>query len=181
MNTPSWGEPIDAVDREILNQLRAALDAADPPPADLDEKVQFALAVGSLREDIGTFERLDGELADTDLDYELMLLTERSSELAGTRGSSTTYTLTFTADGVEMMLRGTRSDDGDSARIDGWIVPPAPSEVRATRADDGRSWNAQVDVRGRFEFAALPPGLYRVWLVSNDADTKAFGTPTFEI
>ena len=44
--------------------------------------------------------------SDTDLDMELMLLVERTEELAGARGASTTaYTLRFAHDGVDLLLR----------------------------------------------------------------------------
>lgn len=182
MTAPSHREPLDAVDLEILETLRAALDAADPPPPDLDERVQFALTMQALRAEVTERERIPEDLADANLDYELMLLIERSSELAGTRGATTEFTLTFTAEGLDLMVRGSASRDDDTRRLDGWIVPPAPATVRATSVGaDPRSWEAPIDERGRFEFAQLPPGLYRLWLVSHEDDARAFGTPTFEI
>lgn len=182
MTRPSYGEPLDAVDLEILEALRVTLERADPPPPDLDDRVQFALTMQALRAEVAELERLPGELASADLDIELMLLIERSNELAGTRGTTTSFTLTFTADGLDLMVRGSSSGDDDTRRLDGWIVPPAPATIRATRVTDSkRSWETSIDERGRFEFVELPPGLYRLWLVSREDETRAFGTPTFEI
>ncbi len=158
----------------VFDELEAMWTHRDPMPTGLVERMQAVAAA-------------EATLADTDLDYELMLLIERSTELAGTRGAATTaYTLTFTADGLDLMVRvGGARDDG-TTRLDGWIVPPAPATVRATQVQDAadgepRSWEAEIDERGRFEFAALPPGLYRLWLDARDDDAKAFGTPAFEI
>ena len=75
--------------------------------------------------------------SDTDLDIELMLLVERTEELAGARGASTTaYTLRFAHDGVDLLLRV--STDGAASRIDGWVVPPSPVTVTVQR-DDGHA------------------------------------------
>ena len=65
-------------------------------------------------------------------------------------------------------------------------MPPATITVRATRIDnagsgEGQSCETQVDDRGRFEFAELPAGLYRLWLTPADVDAKPFATPAFEI
>ena len=73
--------------------------------------------------------------SDTDLDIELMLLVERTEELAGARGGSTTaYTLRFAHDGVDLLLRV--SGDGATSRVDGWVVPPSPINVTVLRDAD---------------------------------------------
>jgi hypothetical protein len=123
----------------------------------------------------------EAALADTDLDYELMLLVGRSTELAGTRGGSA-YTLRFTADGLDLLVRVAPNDGG--TRVDGWIVPPVPVTVQAAQVDGERTWDTEVGLEGRFEFAELPNGLYRLWLNptdSTDEGLKPFGTPAFEI
>jgi hypothetical protein len=154
----------------VFDELEAMWTRHDPMPEGLVERMQAVAAA-------------EVALADTDLDYELMLLIERSTELAGTRGTAATaYTLTFTAEGLDLMVRVSGARDDGTTRLDGWIVPPAPATVRATRiSGDERSWEAEIDERGRFEFGELPAGLYRLWLASRDDDAKAFGTPAFEI
>jgi hypothetical protein len=159
----------------VFDDLEVMWTRRDPMPEGLVERMQAVAAA-------------EVALADTDLDYELMLLIERSTELAGTRGAATTaYTLTFTAEGLDLMVRVSGARDDGTTRIDGWIVPPAPATVRATQVGsdhpsaEPRSWEVGIDERGRFEFVELPPGLYRLWLASRDDDAKAFGTPAFEI
>ena len=116
------------------------------------------------------------------LDVELMLLVERTDELAGARGGAgTAYTLRFAHDGVDLLLRV--SSDGDSSRIDGWVVPPAPIAVVVQR-DVGAGWtdHTTVDIgdAGRFELPGLHPGMLRLRLEPADGSTS-FLTPAFEI
>src|ERR671931_237802 len=40
--------PLDDSDAAILAELAAAYSLADPPPADLDERVRFAIALGDI-------------------------------------------------------------------------------------------------------------------------------------
>lgn len=152
---------------EIFDSLETMWSERDPVPEGLIARMR-AVAVA------------EATLASLDLDYELMLLIERSTELAGTRGAGTAYTLTFTADGLDLMVR---AGGGDGlARLDGWIVPPAPVTVRATRVGGAeRSWEVEVDPQGRFEIVGLPRGLYRLWLTPAEGDARPFGTPAFEI
>ena len=92
-----------------------------------------------------------------------MQLVERSMELAGVRGVSTAYSLRFAYDGVQLLLRV--DGDGDGARVDGWLAPPAPMTVRAiAMRGDSREWDVDVSERGRFEFSGLTPGLFRLRL-----------------
>jgi hypothetical protein len=120
--------------------------------------------------------------SDTDLDIELMLLVERTEELAGARGASTTaYTLRFAHGGVDLLLRV--STDGASSRIDGWVVPPSPVAVTVQRdIDTGWTDDATLEVpaTGRFELPDLIPGMLRLRLEPVDGSTS-FMTPAFEI
>lgn len=151
----------------IFDDLELMWSDQDPVPEGLVQRMQAVAAA-------------EAALRDTDLDYELMLLIERSTELAGTRGSSA-YTLRFGVEDLDLLVR-VGGGVGPVSRLDGWIVPPAPVTVRATRIDDGEdSWEVAVDDRGRFEFPELPVGLYRLWLTATGEDAKAFGTPAFEI
>lgn len=155
---------------EIFGALEELWTQRDPMPDGLVERMQALV-------------HAEVALADTDLDYELMLLIERTAELAGTRSAGTAYTLRFGGDNLDLLVRAGGGNGGPTTRLDGWVVPPASITVRATRIDQGaeQSWETEVDDRGRFEFPDLPVGLYRLWLTPADEAAKPFGTPAFEI
>ena len=154
-------------DDDLLTGIRAHWEARDPVPESLVARLQTAAALAA---------------SDTDLDIELMMLVERSEELAGARGVSTTaYTLRFAHDGVDLLLR--ISSDLRSARIDGWVVPPSPVTVTVQRDTDiGWADDAVLEVSGtgRFELPDLSPGMLRLRLEPSDGSTP-FMTPAFEI
>lgn len=151
----------------LLAVVRQAWEQRDPVPKGLIARMQAVAAA----EDV---------LAGADLDYELMLLVERSGELAGARGA-TTYTLRFSTDDVDLLLRAVPDLDGGS-RLDGWVAPATPMGVRAVQVPDtGEAWEAHAGVDGRFELVGLPAGMYRLFLTPDDDGLTPFGTPAFEI
>jgi hypothetical protein len=114
------------------------------------------------------------------LDIELMTLLEQSSALAGTRAEATTrsvYTLRFVHGQVDLLLRV--APEGETSRIDGWLVPPEPITIRVVH-DDGTVLAALVTDAGRFDIPEVPPGLVRLRLEPHD-DRPPFVTPSFEI
>jgi hypothetical protein len=151
-------------DEELYEVVRTVWEQRDPVPAGLVARLQEAAA-----------------LADADLDVELLLLVERTEELAGTRGTAAAYTLRFAHAGLDLLLR---VSTGEAPRIDGWVVPPTPITVRVQR--DGAADNpsdspvAEVGAAGRFELLDLAPGLLRLRLEPHDGSTP-FLTPAFEI
>lgn len=157
----------------VLGDLAAMWDAVDPVPPALVERMQ-------------TVATAEAVLVTSDLDYELMLLVERSFELVGARGSGA-YTLRFAYDDVDLLVRAAGSNGVPPTRLDGWIVPPGQITVRAQllggEEAPGRGESERetiVDGNGRFEFADLPTGMVRLWLLPADG-TKPFATPVFEI
>jgi hypothetical protein len=153
----------------LLKIVRQVWEERDPMPEGLVERMQAVTQTEAI-------------LADTDLDYELLVLVERSAELAGARGTAA-YTLRFAHGQTEVLLRAVGNESG-GARLDGWIAPAVAMRVRANEVTDhgeGRSWETETDGHGRFEFADLPTGLFRLWLTPMDSDAVAFGTPAFEI
>lgn len=151
----------------LLDLVREAWETRDPVPPGLVQRMQVVA-------------QAEAVLADTDLDYELLLLVERSSELTGARGTAA-YTLRFAGDDLDLLLRAVPADDG-TARLDGWVAPATPSSVRVVAVPDtGHSWEVVADERGRFELTGLAPGMYRVFLTPDDPAVRAFGTPAFEI
>ena len=140
------------------------LGVQDPVPDGMVARLQTAAALAA---------------SDTDLDMELMLLVERTEELAGARGASTTaYTLRFAHDGVDLLLRV--SVDGDASRIDGWVVPPSPITVTVLRDAD-----ALATRRGRRHrpLRAPRPAPRDVAAPARAGTTSStpFVTPAFEI
>ena len=153
----------ELADDDLLAGIRTYWEATDPVPDGMVARLQTAAALAA---------------SDTDLDIELMLLVERTEELAGARGSSTTaYTLRFAHDGVDLLLRV--STDGTHPRIDGWVVPPSPVVVTVLRDDDTLA-TLDVGDAGRFELPDLTPGMLRLRLEPVDGSTP-FMTPAFEI
>lgn len=148
---------------DLLEVVRKVWTEQDPVPDGLVSRMQAAAA-----------------MAGSDLDVELMLLVERSTELVGARGSATTsYTLRFVHGDTDLLLRV--AVDGDESRVDGWIVPPEAMTVRAISDAGSPVATAVVSDKGRFELTGLPTGLLRLRLEPHDPDRPAFATPTFEI
>jgi hypothetical protein len=146
---------------DLLNIVRDVWEQHDPTPDHLVAAMRAAAAA-----------------ADSDLDLELMELVERSTELAGARGS-TSYTLRFVHGDTDLLLR-VAVDNGRS-RVDGWIVPAEPMTIRALPGQDPSAQEAVVSETGRFELTDLPVGLIRLRLEPHDTARPAFATPTFEI
>ena len=145
----------------LLAIVRDVWDRHDPVPAGLVTSMQAAAAIAA-----------------SDLDIELMELVERSSELAGARGT-TAYTLRFVHGDTDLLLR--IAVDGDRSRVDGWIVPAEPMTIRALPGDSPSAHDAVTTESGRFELTDLPVGLLRLRLEPHDTSRPAFATPTFEI
>jgi hypothetical protein len=150
----------------LLGVVRQAWTTLDPVPDDLVAKMQAVVASETM----------------TDLDYELLVLVERSRELAGTRGGSA-YTLQFAHGDVALLVRAAGAEEGAATgRLDGWLAPAVAMTVRASRVGgEGGDWDVEADHRGRFEFKNLPSGLFRLWLTPRDAGARPFGTPAFEL
>ena len=115
-------ERIDAVDERILSELAVLYDTVDPVPADLVERIGFALAVAELEADIA----------------ELTL-----GDLVGAR-SEETDTVTFTSGSLSLMV--TTVVSAHHVRVDGWVTTPgavvevvAEGMTRSTAAEIGRA------------------------------------------
>ncbi|WP_193614158.1 hypothetical protein [Nocardioides lijunqiniae] len=124
--------------------------------------------------------RAEVDLLATDWDHELLELVERSTELAGARGTSTSLTLRYTGVDLDVLVRVGPSTD--APRIDGWVVPPLPTVVRPLHPDGSAAGApATVGEEGRFVLVDLRPGLVRLALEPTDPQHASFVTPTFEI
>lgn len=134
---------LDDLDADILDALARTWAAVDPPPADLDARVSFAL-------------RLD------DLDVEAARLQHDALVGSGARAAEHARTITFDCDILSLMVSVLPGDDG--VRVDGWLAPPAPLRVElrcAAAGPDGHDvlHTTQADQAGRFVFTGIPRGL----------------------
>src|SRR4051812_45818970 len=134
-------QPLDHTDAAALGRVRELYDAADPVPADLVERVRFALALDEVFDEVARMNRVPLEAAGT-----------RSEQVAGTR----TETLTFSADRLTAMVTVSRVRPGE-LRLDGWLAPPAGYRVRL-RMHGGGSHETVADDEGRFSFERLEDG-----------------------
>ena len=107
-----------------------------------------------------------------------MLLVERTEELAGARGASTTaYTLRF-AHEASTCCSGSPSTAPPRGSTAGWSRPRR-STITVLRDADVLA-TLEVGDTGRFELPDLPLGLLRLRLEPDD-DSTPFVTPAFEI
>jgi hypothetical protein len=136
-------------DVALLEQLQSMWSELDPAPDDLANRSLVAIAMD-------------------DLDLELLLLQDTSSDLAGARSLvETARTLTFSGEQVTVMVTITPTS-GDAFRIDGWVAPAAPGFVEIRRASGsadtgaplaGSAAREPVDADGRFVLLEVPPGM----------------------
>jgi hypothetical protein len=132
--------PLDEVDAAILAELGAAYSAADPPPAELDERVRFAVALGGI-------------------EAEVARLSEDLLTGSGARAGEQPRTVTFDAPSLTVMLTIVVVPGG-RRRLDGWLAPPAPLRVELRTAGSRATTHAATaDDTGRFVVEGVPPGL----------------------
>jgi hypothetical protein len=151
----------DDVDRAILGQLHDTYVLADPPPAELDERVRFAIALENI-------------------DVEVARLQEDLLIGSGARGEDRTRTITFDCDSLTIMI--TIVDiGGDRVRLDGWLAPAARRrvELRVAEPSVGVSPSRVVTTEdtGRFVFDEVGHGLVQL-LVSAVEQTDDERVPT---
>ncbi len=101
--------PLDHTDELLLRDVAAMLDVADPIPVDLVERVQFALALDEVFDEVASMTRV--------LDDALAVRTDLAN-------ATRTETVTFSADRLTSMVTLTTLGPG-RVRIDGWVPPAA--------------------------------------------------------
>lgn len=161
----AWASaPLDADDEALLAEVSAAMNAFDPVPADLVERVQFALALDELYAEVAEITRVPEDA-----------LAVRSDPVTGMR----TETLTFSAESLTAMVTVTRSGS-ELVRVDGWVAPPGRRRV-VCRMQEG-SQEVVTDESGRFVFEDLPEGFAQ--LTFGDAESEdgaSVVTPLFQL
>jgi hypothetical protein len=125
-------------DTAVLSELNRLVDELDPPPADLVDRVKFAIALESLDVEVARW--------------------ERAGSFAGVRGGQT-GTITFTVDNLTLMVNFTST--GSRHRIDGWLVPAGEHTVEV-RVADHKSSCTQADDGGRFVLSDVPAGTTQI-------------------
>jgi hypothetical protein len=155
LGTP--GGTASADDEILLADIGRFLDELDPPPHDLVQRVQFALALEDLDVEVARWERLD--------------------TLAGVRGSGTgTGTITFTVSDLTVMINLTKT--GKQHRIDGWLVPAGQYGVEVRVAEYGTT-STTADEGGRFVLDNVPRGTTQILVHLGDATCRrTIVTPT---
>lgn len=135
-------EPLDEVDLALLGELAAAYGEIDPPPADLDDRVTFAIAL----------DRGDAETEVARLAAELLTG-------SGARAADQPRTLTFDAESLTVMVTVVALPGG-RFRIDGWLAPAAALTVELRAGGQAAVTHAvTADDTGRFVIEAVPAGL----------------------
>jgi hypothetical protein len=150
---PAAEEPLDEVDRAILDAIRERFQRADPMPADLPERIRFSLALRDLEAEVAR------------------LAAEQDPRALAVRGAEQSRTITFDSDSLTIMIRISQSTD--TVRIDGWLAPPQACRVELRSGE--RTLNAAVDVEGRFVLEAIPRGLAQLVVRLDEALTAGGG------
>lgn len=144
-------------DAELLDVMRQVLDAADPVPTGLVDRVRFAI-------------ELD------DIDVELSRLVAMPV-LAAARSEEFARLVTFQSDSLTIMVTLEPGTDG-TTRIDGWLTPATCRRIEV-RCPNG-PMSTESDDTGRFSLAAVPAGNVRL-VVHDAASPLRVITPTIEI
>jgi hypothetical protein len=150
-------QPLDDLDFEILDGIRALFERVDPMPAHLPERVGFSLAMRGLESEAAR------------------LVTEEDPRLVGARGAEQSRTVTFESASLGIIIRIEENKNG-SVRIDGWLAPPQPREIEMQTPAETLSVSS--DDHGRFAFAEVPQGTARLVVVGAVARDQGDGGPS---
>ncbi len=155
-DTPAWetlaDQPLDSLDADILTRLAAMFADRDPVPADLVDRLQFAISLNTL-------------------EFELAVLQLSSDEVLTNRADSTSS--------VESMTFTSSADGPDRVRIDGWLAPSGSAVVELHQGPGQLESTADED--GRFVFIDVPHGLTRFMIRPSAGDGRPVATPAVEI
>ncbi|MDN5790758.1 MAG: hypothetical protein L0H25_07810 [Micrococcales bacterium] len=163
----SHTEPIDAVDVANVAAIRDLFSRADPVPADLTERLKFAITVQALHAEVA-------ELTDS------ALLVTRGGETAPDPVAATpTDSVTFTAASVSLMISVTPGEE-DRNRIDGWVTTPG-ARIDVVTAEGTTSVSS--DANGRIVLDDVPHGPvhFVIQATLDDNESHPVITPTIQI
>jgi hypothetical protein len=154
--------PLDSDDQAVLDRLARIYTVLDRPPADLDERVSFAIALH-------------------DADARVARMSQPQMAGSGARGTERTRTITFDAASRAVMIMVATRADG-LVRIDGWLAPAAALRVELRLLEPEPPRIVTADEVGRFIFDGVPHGMAQL-LVHQEADEAAprVITPAFSL
>src|SRR5262245_22272486 len=156
--TDAADQPLDEIDYAILDALSEVQTLVDPAPADLDERVQFAIALQHL-------------------DVEVARLREDVLVGSGARGAEQSRTITFDSENLTVMVTVVTRPDG-RRRLDGWLAPARRLRVELrTMRGRRRTHSVTADEGGRFVLDGVASGLAQL-LVHGTAPGTTVVTPS---
>ena len=157
--TDSAAEPLDDLDQAVMDRLARVQDALDPMPADLLDRVRFAMDLESLDVEVARFAALETG--------------------AGVRDTDGVRTMTFEAETRSVMLTVTPARDG-TVRLDGWVAPASGDDVEVRAVSTTR--RTTCDAQGRFVVDGVPHGLVQVVVrPAAGGGGRSVVTPGFEV
>ncbi|HNV42534.1 MAG TPA: carboxypeptidase regulatory-like domain-containing protein [Ornithinibacter sp.] len=152
--------PIDDVDAFVLTQIRHLHEVLDPLPADLTDRITFAMSVAALEAEVA------------EIVSSATLETVRSTQY------DRADTVTFASDGLSVMVS---IEPGATLTVDiaGWV---SETDVEVELRERGRTRTVTTDADGRFTFAAVERGLVS-FVLRRRADLSAppIITPAIEV
>lgn len=154
-------QPLDSTDAALLTRLALLVEAHDPVPADLVDRIGLALTIDALHAEVA----------------ELRLVGEPALALRGDDNSIAAETITFTTDVLTVMI--TVHVEGDRVRVDGWAVPAEELDIELAHGVTVVSTRSDAD--GRFAFTDLPRGAARLVLRRVADPSVPVVTPTIEL
>jgi len=149
--------PLDDTDLALLDEVRALYTSVDGHPADLVQRVCFALDLETLDIEVG---RLTEQAADREL-------------LVGVRGEEHSRTITFDSESLTIMIM-LSFPSSEMVRVDGWLAPPAPHDIEV-RTFDGGTLNSRADEDGRFVAEPIPHGLVQIVVRARPENGESVG------
>jgi hypothetical protein len=154
-------QPLDEHDLAVLDQLAAAFSAADPVPAGLVDRLQFAITLDALHAEIAQLTRMDALVG------------------ARTEAASEAQTVTFTSQSMTTMITITPAG-ADRVRIDGWAADGGGIVIELRTVES--RLQTQADEDGRFVFEEVPRGMAQFVLrPPADSGLPPVVTPAIEI
>jgi hypothetical protein len=149
-----------AADTWILDRLRAVYQRIDPPPAELDERVLFAIALDNV-------------------DVEVTRLQQELLAGSGPRSTERSRTVTFDSQSLTIMI--SIVDRPDSlVRVDGWLAPAGPMRVELRLAERTGSV-VRADDTGRFVFDGVARGLAQLIVHPVEGASRTVVTPALTL